>query len=515
MATLRMSGIGRRRKERPQLSPDREDDNAIVLAGLLYALLAALAWIAEHDLGLRAPWLVAAISGAFALHLLLIRRILNDPVVIFAIVMFMYSFLPAIAVTADPGSTLGFDLSVAYDLFNTGQIATMLGVSVACGFLRATGPAPTVSALDSTACLFGGVVAGVLAIGLISLAIASRGFVLGGEASYAESFTQQTEAGNGLYMLCIPLCLASVGLILASRHRLAGYLLLIPVLCFIEIAIGIGQRKYFLQPALFIFAFYWTSRKLWQTLLAVALAVLGFLVFCYLGFLRLNALGIEAVLNPADWANFFSEIGVYVGSETVYLYATAASAVTRFVTPLDYGADYLMAWSLSVPRFLLTDGMAALYTSANDRFSFSYNALQASLGQGYGFSFLGEAYLVGGLPGAFIVVIVEICCFRFLYLRGGGSRPAGVWGAISLISLYFAMWTQRNALGFIFKEFVVHAVGATVCMFYAGRVVSRVVLSTVAKVHRDSRQEAEGFQSLLPSGAELPATQPFQSKVRG
>lgn len=469
----------------------RADDDAMVAAGLIYALLAVLVWVIQSELGVRTPWPVASVSGMFAVHLLLIRRSLNDPVVIFVIVMFMYSYLPAIADISAPGSTLGFDLALAYDLFNVGQIATMVGVAISCSFMRRNGPPPVLAPVDSTACLVGGIVSGVLAIMLISAAIAARGFVLGGSVSYGESFTQQTEAGNGIYMLCIPFCLASIGLILASRHPLSGYVLVIPVFCFIEIAVGIGQRKYFIQPALFIFAFYWTSRRLYQTVAIIAAAVFGFLFFCYLGFLRINALGIEALLSLAEWGNFFSELGVYVGSETVYLYATAASAVAGFIRPLDYGADYLMAWALSVPRFLMTDALADLYTSANDRFSYAYDVLAADFGQGYGFSFLGESYLVGGLPATAIMVIVQICLFRYAYLRGGGNRPTGVWGAVSLLSLYFAMWTQRNALGVIIREFIVFAIGAVVAMYYAGHIASRIVLPTMAKIHRDTKRSQE------------------------
>lgn len=486
-----MAGTWRGAKAQTRSMGPRADDDAMVAAGLAYALLAALAWLLQNEFGTRTPWPVASVTGLFAVHLLLIRRSLNDPVVIFVIVMFMYSFLPAIADISAPGSTLGFDLAVAYDMFNIGQIATMLGVAISCSFMRRNGPPPVLSPIDSTACLVGGIVSGILAIMLISAAIAARGFVLGGGVSYGESFTQQTEAGNGIYMLCIPFCLASMGLILASRHPLSGYVLAIPVFCFIEIAVGIGQRKYFIQPALFVFAFYWTSRRLYQTLAIIAAAVFGFLFFCYLGFLRINALGIEAVLNLAEWRNFFSDLGVYVGSETVYLYATAASAVSGFVRPLDHGADYLMAWALSFPRFLMTNALADLYISANDRFSYTYDALAAGFGQGYGFSFLGEAFLVGGLPGTAVVVIVQICLFRYVYLRGGGNRPTGVWGAISLISLYFAMWTQRNALGVIIREFLVSVVGAVVLMYYAGHITSRIVLPTMAKIHRDTKRADE------------------------
>lgn len=491
-------GTWRRGKARIRSAGPRGDDNAMVAAGLVYALLAALTWVVQTELGIRTPWPVASVTGLFAVHLLLIRRSLNDPIVIFVVVMFMYSYLPTIADISAPGSTLGFDLAVAYDLFNVGQIATMLGVAISCSFMRREGPPPALSPVDSTACLVGGIVSGLLAIALISAAIAARGFVLGGSVSYGESFTQQTEAGNGIYMLCVPFCLASIGLILASRHPLAGYALAIPVFCFIEIAVGIGQRKYFIQPALFVFAFYWTSRRLHQTVAIIAAAVFGFLFFCYLGFLRINALGIEALLSPAEWGNFFSELGVYVGSETVYLYATAASAVVGFVRALDHGADYLMAWALSFPRFLMTDGLADLYTSANDRFSYSYDALAASFGQGYGFSFLGEAYLVGGLPGTAVMVVVQICLFRYAYLRGGGNRPTGVWGAISLISLYFAMWTQRNALGVIIREFIVFVIGSVVTMYYAGHVISRIVLPTMARIHRDTKRAEGAGTSVRP-----------------
>ena len=492
---------GRRRlAARSAATAVSRDDNAMAAAGLVYGLLTTLVWFLQVELRVATPWPVAAMTGLFTVHLLLIRRTLNDPVVMFVAVMFMYSFLPAIADLSAPGSTLGFDLADAYDLFNVGQIATMLGVTVSCGLLRRQ-HVPHLTPDDSLACLLGGVFAGLLGIALISAAISVRGFVLGGAVSYAESFAQQVEAGNGFYMLCVPLSLASIGLILASRHPGTVYALPIPVLCAVLIAVGIGQRKYFIQPLLFIFAFYWTSRRVLHVLGVIAATVLGFLVFCYLGFLRINALSIDAVLSIGEWRNFFSEIGVYVGSETVYLYATASAAATNFVLPLDHAGDYLFAWVLGIPRFLMTDTIVNMYTPANDRFSFAYNALDATFGLGYGFSFLGEAYLVGGLPVIAIVVILEICLFRFLYLRGGGAMPSGAWGAISLISLYFALWIQRNALGLIVREFFVSVVGVTLIMYYAGKAVSWILIPTLAKVHAENRREQEARALALPHPA--------------
>jgi len=490
----------RRSKARRNSSSTQLLDETVIHVSLAYAVLGCLTWLAQNELATRTPWPLAALTGTFAVNLMLIRRALNDPVIIFVLVMFLYSFIPTIADTASPGSTLGFDLADAYDVFNAGQIATMLGVAIATALLRMPSAQPAQPMADSISCLIGGSIAGILAILLIGAVIAMRGFVLGGDVSYSESFTQQLEAGNGFYMLSVPLCLASICLILASRHPFAQYLLAIPVLCFLLIAVGIGQRKYFLQPALFIFAFYWRPQRIPQVLLVIALAVIGFMFFCYLGFLRLNSLGIEATLSVAEWGNFFSDIGVYVGSETVFLYATAAAAVTRFVAPLDYGADYLMAWMYSVPRALLPSNAAELYTSANDRFSFAYNALEASYGQGYGFSFLGEAFLVGGNAAVALVVIAQVCGFRYLYVRGGGDAPAGLWGALALASLYFAAWTQRNALAYVLKEFVVYVGILTVLMFCAGRVLSMIVLPTIAKMHRENKLADAAANQLASAG---------------
>ncbi len=489
---------GRRSKARIGLSRSQALDETVIHVSLAYAMIGCVTWLAQNELATRTPWPLAALTGLFAVNLMLIRRALNDPVIIFVLVMFLYSFIPTIADTASPGSTLGFDLTDAYDVFNAGQIATMFGVAVATLLLRTPSVQPVLPMADSMSCLVGGSIAGILAILLICAVIATRGFVLGGDVSYSESFTQQLEAGNGFYMLCVPLCLGSICLILTSRHPLSPYFLAIPVLCFLLIAVGIGQRKYFIQPALFIFAFYWRPRRIPQVLLVIALAVIGFLFFCYLGFLRINSLGIEAMLSLAEWGNFFSDIGVYVGSETVYLYATAASAVTRFVTPLDNGADYLMAWMYSVPRFLLPSNAAELYTSANDRFSFAYNALEASYGQGYGFSFLGEAFMVGGHTGVVLVVLLQICFFRYLYVRGGGDSPAGLWGALAMASLYYAVWTQRNALAVVFKEFIVYFALLTVAMFYAGRVFSMIVMPTISKIHREKKHADAMASQLAP-----------------
>lgn len=495
-----------RRRSRAHAGSSRSHtlDETIGFTALAYALIGCVVWVIQNEIPTRTPWPLAALTGLFAIHLMMLRRALNDPVIIFVLAMFLYSFIPTIADTSSPGSTLGFNLADAYDVFNAGQIATMLGVAFASFFLRAPRDQPPLRADDSLSCLVGGTIAGILATLLICAVIATRGFVLGGSVSYSESFTQQLEAGNGFYMLCIPLCLGSICLILTSRHPLARYFLAIPILCFLLIAVGIGQRKYFIQPALFIFAFYWRPRRIAPILLVVGLSGIGFLMFCYLGFLRINSLGIEAVLSPAEWGNFFSDIGVYVGSETVYLYATAASAVSRFIMPLDNGADYLMAWMYSVPRFLLPDNAPEIFTAANDRFSFAYNALEASYGQGYGFSFLGEAFLVGGLTGVVLVVMIQVAFFRYLYVRGGGSVPAGVWGALALASLYFAVWTQRNALAFVFKEFIVYVVLLTVAMFYAGRLFSLIVLPTLAKIHREGQHaDDKASQALLPPAERL------------
>ncbi|KRQ17382.1 hypothetical protein AOQ71_02285 [Bradyrhizobium manausense] len=385
---------------------------------------------------------------SFAVHALSKRRNYSDPVIFFVFVMALYSLLPLLAETGGTRTTLGFVLRDAFDIYNWADLSTLAAAAVCFLSLDAKEEPkdlrsdPTLSMVALT-----GAAASLL---LSAVYIARNGIVLGGDISYAQGFEVRLQTGTGLLLLSIPLAIAAYAAALTMKKK-NPLLICGSILAVLAIAIALGQRKYFLQIVLFGVAALWRPKRAALICASLAGIALLFVVFSFLGYLRIQQLPISSFFVTSEWERFFLQFDQYLGNETVALYATSAAATTTAVAPLPYFGDYSLAWELLIPQFLLKSEFMPL----NVRFGFAYNPTEAAKGAGWGFSFIGEAYLVGGYLGVSLVVLAELVMFRMIYLLGNRSNHVGLWGIISLCSLYFALWTHRNAFAYLLREFMI------------------------------------------------------------
>lgn len=440
------------------------------VAGLafVYGLFAIIAWLLQFVSADEKPYLVPLVVAAFSVHSLCVRKHFADPLLLFSLVMFLYSFLPLISQTSGNRATLGFPLKGAYELYNAADIATLFGISAAL-FLVPARPG-TVTQSDSSG---DGLLARVALLGMalsliLSFAYVSLyGLVLGGDVTYAEGFERRLQPGTGVLLLAIPLAMASYSAALIMKKR-SAVLLAGGLFSVLMLAIALGQRKYFLQIFLLTVAAMWRPRRGAWILGSLLFAALLFIVFAYLGYLRIYSMPIVKLVDFDEWERFFTVFDEYLGNETVALYATAASATSRLLAALPYFGDYLLSWQMSFPQALFRFD----FSSLNDRFAKAYDPVAASAGAGWGFSFVGEAYLSGGYPMIYLTIFMELLLFRYVYVRGNGAQHRGAWGVFSLCSLYFALWVQRNAFAFFFKEFLVYQALIIAALFFGASLIS-------------------------------------------
>ncbi len=123
-----------------------------------------------------------------------------------------------------------------------------------------------------------------------------------------------------------------------------------------------------------------------------------------------------------------------------------------------------------IPHFILPTNS---FEPLNTRFAHTYFPATTFTGMGWGFSFFGEAYLVGGYVVVATATIAMMLLFRWLYVVGGASQRTGLLGAISLSAIPYTFWFQRNALGYLVKEFLVYQIAVLLLVYASAEIVGR------------------------------------------
>ena len=190
----------------------------------------------------------------------------------------------------------------------------------------------------------------------------------------------------------------------------------------------------------------------------------------YLGFLRESNAGISRALEPALIENFAASGSDAFHGESVGVFATASAAHDGFVRGLPYAGDYLRCWMMSIPHFLLP---VSSFEPLNERFAHTYFPASIFTGMGWGFSFFGEAYAVGGYAVVVAASIAMMLLFRWLYVVGGAAQRTGLLGAISLSAIPYTFWFQRNALAYFVKEFLVYQIAVVLLVYASAEIVGR------------------------------------------
>ena len=448
MATLSLMKLSR------SVSNLSNDDIAVVSASFIYGLIMAMLLLVQYVLSDTYSVLPFFCLLVFFCHLLKIRRSMSDPFTIMLLFAFIYAAFPLLFGQPNSWASLHFDFDGAALIYAVGSVAMILGIGLSTALIRENRSQRRRmldGGYDRTAYV-AGVLLSTFSLLLTTIFVVKQGTVVLGGHSYAQSFQIHLEEGMGIFNLAVPMAAGGVALMIASNFPLKPYHHCLAVVPYFALFVAQGQRKYLIIPAIFYFARYVKFNSWTRILALLAVCVVGFVFFMYLGFIRGNGYTFAQLLTPSAIDDFLKHGGQAFGGETVPVYATASSAYKGFVAPLPQAGDYLKSWMICLPNFLFR---TPPFQSLNSRFSLAYNPRFQYEGGGWGFSFFGEAYLIGGYLMIVVAVFAIMLLFRWLYVSGGRDLRRGPMGAISLAALPFTFWFQRNSFALFLKEFLV------------------------------------------------------------
>lgn len=385
--------------------------------------------------------------------MMMIRQGLSDPLVIVAASLAIYGGLPLF--TMSDSGTLNFGLSYygAYLIYATASVAVIFSIGLSVILVRAPKEEPRDVPERQDIWLRASVIASSISVVLTAVYVLQNGTVFTGNKQYGEMFLARHAAGSGILLLGVPLAVAGLCLYLSSSAKRRMDILCLNFAPFIFLYITHMQRKYLIIPAIIYAARVIRVKSAARVAAILAGIVVGLVVFSYAGYLRINNIPFSEALSEKSLSSFSSQSSAQsIGGETIILYATAASAYNGQVTALPWAGDYLLAPMMSLPQFVFG---RAIFTSLNDRFSETVTRAAYFRGGGWGFSFFGEAFAVGGFAVVVLVTFIMVLGFRWLYVRARGTGWQGVASAVCLASLPNALWFQRNAFAYFFREFLV------------------------------------------------------------
>jgi O-antigen polysaccharide polymerase Wzy len=398
----------------------------------------------------------------FCLFLIHIRQGIFDPFVVLCWSTLFYGFVPLLAEKDE--FVVQFGTDGAYYIYTIAINALCFSfivldyVSSETHVVRTRGGDDKNDAVTFIAMIL----CAAVSIFLETLYYAQHGSVVVGELDYLEGFRARGETGSGIFLLSSPLALAGVSFLLTSKYRDKLFAYIICLAPFALLYFVHSERKYVLAPLLVIAARQIKIRNISSMAAASIGAAFVWLIFSYFGYLRIRNYGVADAFNVEALNGFLFTIGYEIGAETPTIYATASAAYLEFIKPLPFLGDYLLSWQLALPQFIFGNG---LFVSTGDRFAINVNPDTAALGMGYGFSFWGEAYLVGGTSGVVLVAFGMAYLARVLFERGMASGVSGPRGAILIASIYYAHWMNRNDFAHFLKEFLIYYVVVILFMY--------------------------------------------------
>lgn len=416
--------------------------------------------------------LIYLIYLAFCIQLVYLRGGVLDPFVIFCLGTFLYGFVPFIAESQNDELIDAFGFQGGQAIFAYAMHALVfafLAMSLLPRSRRESRrPGSTLTNDYDRIARLAFVLSAILSTVLEGSYSVLHGTVVGGDFDYGQGFRERGAAGSGILLLSYPLAVASLGFVLTSSHRYRMYSYTIALAPFALLFFVHGERKYLVAPALMTVARFVRVRSVFSILFTFAAAGLGWIVFVYLGHLRLHEYALSEAFREDVINSFVNEFRDEIGGETVTLFGTASAAYAGFVKPLPYLGDYLLAWIYSVPQFLVGNG---LFNSTGDRFAYTFSLERAYDGMGWGFSFWGEAYGVMGPAGIYIAAIGITFLFRMIRMKAledGVKGPFGVW---LLAGLYEGLWLTRSDFAHFSKAFLVNDFAVIFTMYAVSKYI--------------------------------------------
>jgi hypothetical protein len=468
-------GQQRRRSHKPIDSVSveaRKGDRSAIKASLFYGVVMTALVALQYTLNGKYSALPFFCLFAFFCHLTKIRKSISDPFTIVLLFAFIYSAFPLFFGRPASWTSLHFDFDGAAIIYSVGSISMIFSVAFAIMLIREKRPRGESNAVwrkPNGLALRAGFYSSILSLVLSAAYLARSGSVLLGQVSYADSFQVKMQAGSGLLMLSVPLAGGGIALMLTSHTRLRLYHHLLGLAAYGGLYFVHAQRRFLIVPAVFYLARYLVVKNMTKLVVLILICMTGLVVFMYLGFMRTERIAFTEVLDSAVIDRFAKSGGESFAGESVGVFATATAAHDGFVTALPYGADYWKSWMMCLPYSY----GGKQFMVVNERFAMKANSRGASKGQGYGFSFFGEAFMVGGYPMVAFATFLVMLLFRWLYIIGFRDQGYGLLGAISLSALPFTFWFQRSALAYLVKEFLFLQIGTIVLAYVAIKLLTR------------------------------------------
>lgn len=429
------------------------EDYKIASLSFGFGCLAVVALLVQLGFPDAPKTLVPIVLIGFIIGMMMIRQGLSDPLVVVAISLAIYAGLPLF--TMPESGTLNFGLSYygAYLILATASVAVIFSIGLSVFIIRAPKDEPSEVSQRQDLWVRASLIASSISVVLTAVYVLQNGTVFTGNKQYGEMFLARRAAGSGILLLGVPLAVAGLCLYLSSGAKRQFNILCLNFAPFVFLYVTHMQRKYLIIPAIIYAARVVRVRSAARVAVILASILVGLVVFSYAGYLRINNIPFSEALSEKSLSSFSNQSSDRtIGGETLMLYATASSAYGGQVTALPWAGDYFLAPMMSLPQFVF--GRAS-FTSLNDRFAETVTRAAYLRGGGWGFSFFGEAFAVGGFAAVVLVTFIMVLGFRWLYVRARGSGWQGVASAVCLASLPNALWFQRNAFAYFFREFLV------------------------------------------------------------
>ncbi len=463
---------------------NRSDQEAVIVS-LFYGALLGILLLGQYLVFETYSPLPFICLLALFIHLTWIRRSVSDPFTLVLLFAFIYSAFPLFFGIPGSWPALKFGFDGAAKIYAVGSITMAFGVALTIRLIPNRTARQDSDDTPNLTLKNAGIFAAAISLPLTAIFIAQHGTVLGGGMSYGDSFEAKMTAGSGILGLAAPFAAAGVALILSSNVRLRMHHHLIALAPYAGLFVGYGQRKFFIYPAVMYAVRYVRIRSFSRLLAGILACSTAFVVTLYLGFLRNFHGNVSQGLNPGTVGKFVDNGSSTFGGEAIPVFATASAAYGGYVRALSYGGDYWRSWMLAIPHFLLPRNP---FEPLNERFAHTYMPSSQVTGMGWGFSFFGEAFVVGGYPMIVLATLAMMAFFRWLYIAGGRDRRHGLLGAISLAAIPFTFWFQRNAFAYFVKEFLFTQIGAITVAYFCTlllsgkrkRAASRLVVSPMS-----------------------------------
>lgn len=400
--------------------------------------------------------LSSGIAFVVAAATLINTRDIFHPFCMIPLVHGMYSTLP-LASNAAEGSVLSdFGLEGGAIVFSSATLGIVLSWSVYLAYSGGMGRPSNIRSIRSFE-IPRALPWILLALGVTLSAVffATVGFGEFASSGYLERFQIRLSPGMGIFVNG-GVALTTIALAMfVSQAKISIPGTIASAITFLIFFIAYGERKYIIIPALLcIAAYHYRVRKL-PILATFVLGATLYLVFEYVGYVRVQTEGgvyDTAVSIPLFLEYFVAHLGQ---NELAPIYGTASAAYAGFVQALPNLGDYLLAWSMAVPQFLMTTD----YVSAEYRFAMEYAPLRAiDEKMGWGFSFFGEAYMVMGIMGPALAAAAFCAMAAAVQRHASQQRFQGIAGTLWFTLIYFQIWTQRAPFSTLFKDWLIYQV---------------------------------------------------------